>query len=84
MLKSFKILMVASLQLSILADITDFCLLAFSNLRSCTVHIGNIKFFICPTNAHISYKIVKESKSFKIIIVATIIILNNFNSLTIL
>jgi len=29
-----------------------------------------LKFFICPTNAHNSYKIVKLLKSFKIIIVA--------------
>jgi len=30
----------------------------------------DIKFFICPTKAHNSYKIVKLLKSFKIIIVA--------------
>ena len=29
-----------------------------------------VKFFICPTNAHNSYKIVKLLKSFKIIIIA--------------
>jgi len=34
------------------------------NLRSCTVHVDNIKFFICPTNSHNSYKIVKLLKSF--------------------
>jgi len=34
------------------------------------IKIANIKFFICPTNAHNSYKIVKLLKSFKIIIVA--------------
>jgi len=28
------------------------------DLRSFTVHVDNIKFFICPTNAHNSYKIV--------------------------
>jgi len=39
-------------------------------LRCCTVHIDNIKFFICPTNAGNSYKIVKLLKSFKITIVA--------------
>jgi len=33
------------------------------------MHIDNIKFFICPNNAHNSYKIVKLLKSFKIIIV---------------
>jgi len=33
-----------------------------TNLRSCTVHVDNIKFFICPTNAHNSYKIVKQLK----------------------
>jgi len=31
------------------------------------VHVGNIKFFIYPTNAHNSYQIVKLLKSFKII-----------------
>ena len=31
---------------------------------------GLIKFFICPTNAHNSYKTVKQLKSFKIVIVA--------------
>ena len=40
------------------------------DLHSCTVHVDNIKFFVCPTNAHISYKIVKFLKSFKIITVA--------------
>ena len=40
------------------------------NFRSCTVHVDSITFFICPTNAHNSYKIVKQLKSFKIIIVA--------------
>ena len=39
-------------------------------LRRCTVHVDNIKFFICSTNAHNSYKIVKLLKSFKITIVA--------------
>jgi hypothetical protein len=34
------------------------------------VHVDNIKFFTCPTDAHNSYKIVKLLKSFKIIIVA--------------
>jgi len=28
------------------------------DLRSCTVHVDNIKFFICPTNAYNSYKTV--------------------------
>ena len=41
-----------------------------NNLRSCTVRVDNIKCFICPTNAHNSYKIFKLLKSFKIIIVA--------------
>jgi len=27
------------------------------SLRSCTVRVDNIEFFICPTNAHNSYKI---------------------------
>jgi len=40
------------------------------NVRTCTVHIANIKPFICPTNAHNTYKIFKQLKSFKIIIVA--------------
>ena len=40
------------------------------NLRSCTVHVANIKFFVCPANAHSSYKINKLLKSFEIIIVA--------------
>jgi len=34
------------------------------------VHVDNIKFFICTTIAHNSYKIVKLLKSFKIISVA--------------
>jgi len=34
------------------------------------VHVANVKFFICPTNAHNSYKIIKLLKSFKIVIVA--------------
>jgi len=34
------------------------------------VHVDNIKFLICPTDAHNSYKIVKLLKSFKIITVA--------------
>jgi len=34
------------------------------------VHVDSIKSFICPTNAHNYYKIVKQLKSFKIIIVA--------------
>jgi len=41
-----------------------------TNLRSCTVHVDNIKFFICPTNARNSYKIVKQLKLFKIVTVA--------------
>ena len=40
------------------------------SLCSCSVHVDNSKFFICPTNANNSYKIVKMLKSFKIIIVA--------------
>jgi len=40
-------------------------------LRSCTVHVVNIEFFICSTIAHNSYKIIKLLKSFKTIIVAT-------------
>jgi hypothetical protein len=32
------------------------------------VHVNNIKFFICPTNAHNSYNIVELLKSFTIII----------------
>jgi len=44
---------------------------AVHNLQRCTVHVGGIKSFICPTNAHkLFYKIVKQLKSFKIIIVA--------------
>jgi len=43
---------------------------SFSHLCSCTVHVDNIKFFICSTNTHNSYKTVKLLKSFKIIIVA--------------
>ena len=41
-----------------------------NDLRSCSVHVENIKFFICPTNAHNYYKIVKQLKSIKIITVA--------------
>ena len=41
-----------------------------NNLRSYTVHFDNIKFFICPTNAHNSFKTFKLLKSFNIIIVA--------------
>ena len=41
------------------------------NLRGCTVHVDNIKFFICPTNAHINYsKIVELLKTFKTTIIA--------------
>jgi len=40
------------------------------DLRSFTVHVDNIKCFICPTNAHDYYKIVKMLKSFKITVVA--------------
>ena len=40
-----------------------------TNLRNCIVHVDNIKFFICPTNAHNSYKIVKQLNSLKIFIV---------------
>ena len=40
------------------------------NLRSCTVHVDNINFFIWSTNAYNSYKTVKQLKSFKIVIVA--------------
>ena len=39
-------------------------------LTDVLVNIQFIKFFICPTNAHNSYKIVKLLKSFKIIIFA--------------
>jgi len=60
-------------------------------LRSFTVHVDNMKFFICPTNAHKSYKIVKLLKSFKITILTVYksyknykMILNDFNILTIL
>ena len=42
----------------------------FPNLRTCTMHINDIKFFISSTNAHNSYKIVKLLKSIKIIVVA--------------
>jgi len=48
-------------------DLVDFI---FYYLRSCIVHVDNIMFFICPNNAHNSYKIVKHLKTFKIIIVA--------------
>ena len=34
------------------------------------MHVDNFKFFICPTNAHNSYKIFKLLNSFTIIIVA--------------
>ena len=34
------------------------------------MHVANIKFFICPTNSHSSYNIIKKLKSLKIIIVA--------------
>jgi len=34
------------------------------------VHVANIKFFICPTTAYNSDKIIKFLKSFKTIIVA--------------
>ena len=34
------------------------------------MHVANIEFFICPTDARNSYKIIKLLKSFKIIIVA--------------
>jgi len=30
--------------------------------RSCTVHVANIKFFVCPTNVHNSYEMVKLLK----------------------
>jgi len=40
------------------------------NLHSCTVHVDNIKSFICPTNAHINYsKIVELLKTFKTTII---------------
>jgi len=40
-------------------------------LCSCTMHVDNIKSYICPTNAHNSYKVVKLlKKSFEIVIVA--------------
>ena len=35
------------------------------------MHVDSTKTFICPTNAHNSYKIIKLLKSFKIIIVAS-------------
>jgi len=38
-------------------------------LRALQRVIPTVKFFICPTNAHNSYKIVKLLKSFKIIII---------------
>ena len=41
-----------------------------NNLRSFTVHVASIKSFICPTMHTNYYKIVKQLKSFKIIIVA--------------
>ena len=41
-----------------------------ADLRGCAVHVDNIKSFICPTNAHNSYKTVKLWKSYKNIIVA--------------
>ena len=47
--------------------------LLWQPLRSWTTHFANISaitFFICPTNTHNSYKIVKLLKSFKIITVA--------------
>ena len=47
-----------------LVDFIFYC------LRSCTVRVDNIMFFICPTNVHNSYKIVKQLKSFQILILA--------------
>jgi len=29
--------------------------ITFLNPHGCTVHFDNIKFFICPTNAHTNY-----------------------------
>ena len=34
------------------------------------MNVANIKFFICSTNSHISYKVIKLLKPFKILIVA--------------
>jgi len=43
---------------------------SYQQIAFCPQHLEFIKFFICPTNAHNSYKIVKLLKSFKIIIIA--------------
>ena len=43
----------------------------FFNLHGCTVHVDNIKSFICPTDAHTNYsKIVELLKTFKTTIIA--------------
>ena len=40
--------------------------------HGCTVHVGNIKSFICPINAHTNYsKIVELLKTFKITLAPT-------------
>jgi len=32
----------------------------YIDLQGCTVHVDNIKFFICPTNAHTNYSKIVE------------------------
>ena len=53
------------------------------DIHGCTVHVDNIKSFICPTNAHTNYsKIVELLKTFNV--GAVIVVLKVFNNSTIL